>query len=176
MENVELFIWSSHIVYCTPPPTPLIIALYLLDNQTSLNLHRWSTQDLAQQLITTLWWVLFTWKMLRGACWDCLSRHLAPQWWSPYTGGQWNVIKFTLWETSHAPSVRSCLYVNLINNSRFWLNQNSQFVEIFHQTGPSLQLTVLVSYSKIWMEFCEFCLWYDLSVARQAWNGSSKLL
>ena len=44
------------ITYRTPPPTPLIIALYLLDNQTSLNLHRWSTQDLAQQLITTLWW------------------------------------------------------------------------------------------------------------------------
>ena len=37
------------------------------------------------------------------------------------------------------------------------IKQNSQFVEIFHQTGPSLQLTVLVSYSKIWMKFCEFC-------------------
>ena len=119
------------ITYRTPPPTPLIIALYLLDNQTSLNLHRWSTQDLAQQLITTLWWVLFTWKMLRGACWDCLSRHLAPQWWSPYTGGQWNVIKFTLWETSHAPSVRSCLYVNLINNSRFWLNKTLKLWKYF---------------------------------------------
>ena len=65
-----------------------------------------------------------------GRCWEELAETVYQDI-SHRTGGQWNVIKFTLWETSHAPSVRSCLYVNLINNSRFWLNKTLNLWKYF---------------------------------------------